>query len=195
MKRTLKITNDEIAALVSCDDCTFPKYATQIMNLANSNAQGTRPKIVGQMSELIQECPARTIGDWKAWYNQKHPDAIDTATDRVYAMIEQFRQVITKINRQMVRDWIEDLVITKTFVGLRFQEAILKKAAAETGTHYRISMPEDEARGIDGYIGDLPVSIKPSTYKSKRLTLSEQIGATIIFYEKTKTGLTIEFDI
>ncbi len=28
----------------------FPKYTTQLMNLANLNAQGTRPKVVGQLS-------------------------------------------------------------------------------------------------------------------------------------------------
>ena len=27
----------------------FPKYTTQIMNLANQNAQGTRPRVAGQM--------------------------------------------------------------------------------------------------------------------------------------------------
>jgi len=31
----------------------FPKYTTQIMNLANQNSHGTRPNVVGQMSALI----------------------------------------------------------------------------------------------------------------------------------------------
>jgi hypothetical protein len=121
--------------------------------------------------------------------------SIDDATDKVYAMIEEFQRVIVQIDKKMVRDWVEDLVITKTFVGLRFQEAILKRIAEELGRHYRLATPDDEAKGIDGYINDIPVSIKPSTYKSKRLTLSEQIGAAIIFYEKKKTGLTVEFDL
>ncbi len=195
MERTLKITNKDIEALTSCKNCMFPKYATQIMNLANANAQGTRPKVVGQMSDLIQQCPGRTVAEWKAWYNQKYPTSIDKATDKVYAMIEEFQRVIVKIDKKMVRDWVEDLVITKTFVGLRFQEAILKRVAEQLGRPYRLSTPDDEAKGIDGYINDVPVSIKPSTYKSKRLTLSEQIGAAIIFYEKKKTGLMVEFDL
>ena len=33
----------------------FPKYTTQLMNLANQTAQGTRPKVVGQMSELFPQ--------------------------------------------------------------------------------------------------------------------------------------------
>ena len=195
MQRTLKIKNEEIATLTSCSSFTSPKYATQIINLADANAQGTRPRVVGQMSDLIQECPGRTVAEWKAWYSQKYPTSIDRATDKIYAMIEQFRQVITQIDRNMVHDWVEDLVITKTFVGLRFQEAILKKVAGQLGARYRLSTPDDEARGIDGYINDVAISIKPTTYKSKRLTLSEQIGAAIIFYEKKRTGLIVEFDL
>jgi len=39
---------------------SFPKYTTQIINIANQNAQGTRPKVVGQMSELIEKCPNKS---------------------------------------------------------------------------------------------------------------------------------------
>ena len=51
----LKIPNSEVQELLSGKTYSYPKYATQIMNLANQNAQGTRAKIVGQMSDLIQE--------------------------------------------------------------------------------------------------------------------------------------------
>jgi hypothetical protein len=147
------------------------------------------------MSDLVQECSARTVSKWKAWYDQRYPTSIDRATEKVYAMVEEFRQTIGKIDKKMVRNWVEDLVITKTFVGFRFQEAILKKVAEMLNGQYRLATPEDEAKGIDGYINGIPVSIKPSTYKSKRLMLSEQIGAAIIFYEKTKAGLVVEFDL
>jgi hypothetical protein len=77
--------------------------------------------------------------------------------------------------------------------GLKFQEAILKRVAAYTGKSYRTSDPEEEAKGIDGYIGDHPVSIKPQTYESKQM-LPESIGVQIIYYEKVKDGINIFFD-
>lgn len=46
---------------------------------------------------------------------------------------------------------------------------------------------------IDGFIGDLSVSIKPMTYKTKN-ALPENIVAKIIFYKKTKFGLEIDAD-
>ncbi|OQX53278.1 MAG: hypothetical protein B5M53_07145 [Candidatus Cloacimonas sp. 4484_209] len=61
----------------------FPKYTTQILNLANQNAQDTRPKVVGQLSELIKECPYNSYEKWTDWYLSKKPDAIDNATERI----------------------------------------------------------------------------------------------------------------
>ena len=49
----IKLTNEEIREYFDIESPEFPKYVTQILNLANRNAQGTRPKVVGQMSNLI----------------------------------------------------------------------------------------------------------------------------------------------
>ena len=60
----LKISNNEISELANATQYEFPKYATQVINLVNSNAGGTRPKVVGQMSELIKEFDGRSIDEW-----------------------------------------------------------------------------------------------------------------------------------
>lgn len=54
MASSFKIKNEDLAKDIVSKVELFPKYTTQIMNLANQNAQGTRPAVVGQMSELIQ---------------------------------------------------------------------------------------------------------------------------------------------
>jgi len=77
-------------------------------------------------------------------------------------------------------------------VGLKFQEAILKSLADEYNFSYRLSGPEEEAKGIDGFVGNVAVSIKPSTYQTK--VLQEKIGVLIVFYEKTKDGIEVMFD-
>jgi hypothetical protein len=177
----LKIKNNEIQEILSGESIDFPKYTTQIINLANQNAQGTRPKVVGQMSDLIQEFEGNSLKDWEEWYNKRMPNAIENATDKIYPMIENFKTSITKIDRDLVRQWISDLVITKTFTGLKFQVAILSRIAVLKSTSYRLSVPEEESKGIDGFIGDRPVSIKPSTYKSK-LGLNEKIDITNTIY-------------
>jgi hypothetical protein len=64
MEKRIKITNDEIKTPLDADPEEFPEYATQIINLANQNAQGTRPAVVGQMSELIHEFTGGTLEEW-----------------------------------------------------------------------------------------------------------------------------------
>lgn len=189
----IKLTNEEIREYLGSPSPEFPKYTTQLVNLANQNAQGTRPKVVGQLSDLIQEFPGKQLSEWEEWYLRRHPEAVAVAVQKIVEMIDHLKKAMNKIDRELVERWAKDLVIVKTFVGLRFQEAILKKVATIKNTNYRLAQPGEESRGIDGYIGDQPVSIKPDTYKSKA-SLHEKIDAKMIFYSKTKTGVLIEFE-
>ena len=193
MKKRIKIHNKEIKELLGAQPFEFPKYSTQIINLANQNAQGTRPVIVGQMSDLIQEFSGKSISEWEKWYLERYPDAIEKASQKISEMVDNFQIVIEKIDNKLINDWVKDLVIIKTFIGLKFQEAILSKSASLLNTSYRFSSPSDESKGIDGYIGEIPVSIKPETYKSK-MSLSENIDVKFIFYKKTKDGIAIDLE-
>lgn len=69
----------------------------------------------------------------------------------------------------------------------------MKNKIKITNTTYKLSSPEEESKGIDGYIGELPISIKPESYKSKK-TLSEKIDVKFIFYHKIKDGISIDID-
>ena len=187
----IKLKTVEIQEYIQAPIVRFPKYTTQLMNLANQNAQGTRPKVVGQLSELIQEFPGKTFEEWVVWYKEKYPDAIDDATDKVVAMIQQLSVVFPQIDRNMVKDWVEDLVLVKTFSGLRFQEAILRKISEMRACDYRLATAYEESLGIDGFVGDVPYSIKPESYRSMP-ALAESIDAEIVYYEKKKDGVTFE---
>ena len=193
----LIIKNEEIQALNESPNPRFPKYTSQLINLANQNAQGTRPKVVGQLSELFQEYQKNTdeisIDTWKKWYLSKYPKAIEDATNRIYEQIQNLKNAITLIDRNMIQKWVEDLIITKTYNGLYIQKAILSKIAKIKQKDFRLAKTEEEAIGIDGYIDNVPYSIKPDTYKTMS-RLSESIEVKIIYYTKTKSGIEIEFD-
>jgi len=189
--RIFIISNEELAEELVGETKTFPKYTTQILNLCNQNAQGTRPSVVGQMSELVQECPYRTYKEWRQWYLSKKPSAIADATQRIKTMVGNLRNAIALIDDNMIRAWVEDLVIAKSFTGLHFQQAILSRVAKMKRTTFRIAQPDEESKSIDGYIGQEKVSIKPETYKSK-LGLPESIRIPIIYYEKLKDGVRVD---
>lgn len=188
-----KIYNSEIESLSDAPSYEFPKYTTQIVNLVNSNAQGTRPCVVGQMSELIQEFDGKTLNEWIEWYTAKQPNAISAATDKIYSKFLEMKEAVNVIDKELIEEWVKDLVFTKTYCGLKFQSAIIAFIANELGKEWRLANVEEEAKGIDGYIGEKPLQIKSITYKMEN-RLAEVIDIPIIYYDKKKDGIIVEYE-
>lgn len=192
-----KLKNEQIESYNASWGAVFPKYTSQLINWANQNAQGTRPAVVGQMSELFPEFMSSdsemSADAWHDWYVEKHPESMDRAADKIYMQIENLKNAIQLIDRPMVKQWVEDLIVNKTFNGLYVQKAILASLAEKTGEDYRLANPEEESKGIDGFVGDTAYSIKPDSYKTMG-RLSETIDVKMIYYTKTKTGLKIEIE-
>lgn len=188
----VKLTFEEIRKYLDIETPEFPKYVAPLINLANQYAQGTRPRVVGQMSELIQEFEGKTLSEWEEWYLKKNPEAIKNATEKIFQKLKEIKNAINKIDKVTVEKWVKDLVIVKTFAGLRFQEAILRKGAEIKKTSYRLAQPDEESKGIDGYIGNIPVSIKPHTYEIKA-ALPEHIDIKIIYYKKVDNEIEVDY--
>lgn len=189
----VKLSSERIRELLRVDPLELPQYTSQLINLANQNSQGTRPKVVGQMSELVLQFEGKSVAEWEKWYLDNHAGKIDITTDKIWGMIEKLKSAIHLIDRDMVNRWVKDLILVKTFVGLRFQEAILAEVATRLGTTYRLAEPDEESKGVDGYIGSKPVSIKPKSYGSKDM-LPESICVALVSYEKRDNDLFIEYD-
>lgn len=192
-KLTIPVEN-EIEKIVG-KKYEFPKYSTQIINLANQNAGGTRPRVVGQMSELVKECPVKTFSEWKTWYKSKFPRAIDDATGKIIAMLKNMQPVYEKIDLEMVKAWVEDLVLVKTFEGFLHQEIALKAVANRMKKSWRLATPQEESQNIDAYIGDIPVQIKPITYLYMNPITREEIKINIIFFEIKGKNLVVYTDL
>lgn len=175
----------------------FPKYTSQLINWANQNAQGTRPSVVGQMSELFPAFMASateiTVEAWEKWYTDEYPAAVGIATDKIYMQVENLKRAIVLIDRKMIENWVKDLIFLKTYNGMYVQEAVLAFLAERQGVPYRLASPAEEAKGIDGFVGGTPYSVKPDTYKTMG-RLSEEIPVKMVYYTKAKTGLNIEVE-
>ena len=201
MPRTIKLSEEKRERLVAEIDPEFPKYTTQIMNTANQNSQGTRPRVVGQMSEIIEEYrkeyPQGDFEDWKEFYYGEYDGEkrIEEATQKVFEMVVKMREATKEIDEEMARRWVRDLVLYKTYTGLgRNEEAIFEKLAEEYGSEYSRSTAREESEGIDGYLGDQPVSVKPDTYRQKS-RLQENIQAPIVYYEEYKTSNSLKLHL
>lgn len=188
-----KIYNDDLKVLSNAPVFDFPKYTTQIINLVNGNAQGTRPDVVGQMSELIQIFDGNSLDEWITWYDNRYPNAIKDATEKIFNKFTEMKEAADKIDRNLIENWVKDLVYTKTYCGLKFQGAIIAFIAKELNKDWRLANIEEEAKGIDGFIGGKPLQIKAITYKQK-MGLNETIEVPIVYYDKLKDGINIEYN-
>lgn len=129
----VRLTPQDIRGRLIGSRPAYEKYVSPLINLANRFAQATRRNQVGQVSELIRECPAQDYEGWRDWYLARYPMAIDEATDRIVAMLDRMRDAMHEIDRETVRRWVTELVLEQTFVGLRVERAILEEAAHRLG--------------------------------------------------------------
>ena len=172
---------------------TLLTYIGSVINLANSFSQATRPKNVGQMSDLIQEYRESTqtpsVSGWEDFYNKKIGlDKIEDAVDKNWEYIQRIKENLNMLDKKDVFEWTYDLIIKKTFSGLQLQLDILEMVSYH---EYRLTTPEEESKGIDGFVDGEPVSIKPNTYKKTIEYGKETIPYRIIYYKQTKKGLVI----
>jgi len=166
----------------------FPTYTASLINLLNRWARGTADTVVGHMATLAQECPYKDYEKWKKWYLENHPKAIDNAVKLIMSKKDEVKGSFNKIDEKLVREWVLDLVIDKSFWGLKIQEAILLKIKELTGKKTRLANKAEESEGIDGFIEDTPVQIKSTSYKIASNVKTEELRAKTIFYEKQPNG-------
>ncbi|ELZ48783.1 hypothetical protein C465_09055 [Halorubrum distributum JCM 9100] len=146
---------------------------------------------MGQMSEIIeefrQEHPDGTFEDWVKYYKTEHDgdERLEEATETAYPMVEKMRDAFEEIDEEMTHDFLRDLVLFKTYEGFDIQEAILRKLGEMYNEEVTRASAEDESKGIDGYVGDQPVQIKPTTYPDD---LQEGIEVPIVTYDENKSN-------
>jgi len=116
--KKVSLTFTEMAELLGQAPPHFPKYVTQILNLANQNAQGTRPKVVGKLADIVPEYGGHSLREWAEWYLERYPMAIEMAAKKIESMVTNLKDAIARIDESMIRVWVEDLVVVKSFVGL-----------------------------------------------------------------------------
>lgn len=171
----------------------LPTYTSYILNEIVRNSKANYPNIVGQMSELVPQNKDKTQKEWEDWYLENYPDAIDNATDKAYKMLLKHKKAMDLIDKSMVKEYIADLVLVKSRKGLIFHDMVLDYLSKKYETTYRLATPEEESKGIDGYVGEKPIQIKPNTYLNMS-RLQEEFTCDVVYYKPTATFLYIYFE-
>ncbi len=197
-----RISEEERDRLVADEVEDFPidnpKYTTYLLNPAINLSQSNRPHVVGQMSDIVEEFrekhPEGTFEDWVEYYYEEYDgkDRLEEATEMAYPMVEKMRDAFEQIDEEMTHNYLRDLVLFKSYEGFDIQEAVLRKLGELYDEEITPATAEDESKGIDGYIGDQPVQVKPATYKDN---LQETIDVPIVYYDENKSNKAMRVDI
>lgn len=187
----LKLTKKHYKNVVVRYRRTWPKYSTQLLNLANQNAKSTSVKTVGSMKELWTDMRHKgirgTFDNWTTYYNSvRGEDTLNTAGQTLYSMITKMnlQNIITE---DMCTDYIKEIVYNKTHMGMAGEEMAIEVVANYFNMPYRFSTKEEEAKGIDGWIGTTPVQVKPND-SPKKFNIPNSVDMTkvlLITYYKT----------
>lgn len=196
-----KVKLEDVSSANGTPKISLPKYSSQVINLANGYAKATKPANVGQVSEDIKKfrednsLTGYSNQDWINWHKKRYPDGIQKATDAAWEMFKKILNSLNTVTKDDIQKWEEDFVFSKTYDGLMVQNAIIKKIAEEIGTNnFNLASPEEERKGIDGFINGHPVQIKSDTYDRTGKLHNEDIRCVVVSYKKKKNDIIFEYN-
>lgn len=176
------------------------KYHSTFLNAVNKDARATRPETVGKLAteifpNYVHNTTAPTPENWKQHYQSKHSEQYENGLKKLKEQFEIEKKAINSITEQDINDWYDDLMFNKTFAGLYAQDEILKDIATTQKATYRKPTALEEGQGVDGYINDVPYSVKPESYKDSAAKNNETISAKMVYYSENKKDKNIEYYI
>lgn len=176
--------------ILTIGNINYPKYLYGFINKANSLCSGTSSSRVGKVHTLFKQRKFRSLNEWKKWYTKKYPKAVKEAIALIHKTFKGAQIPLIRKNRKYVKSFVENLIFEQTYRGLNIQEAILTKMSKITRKKYRPSTTKEDSAGIDGFIGEIPVSIKPETSNVKK-----RAGVKRVNYRIDRKKCTLSFTI
>ena len=193
----IKIGSKSFQAVTQRERSVFPLYSKSILNIATQNSKATGVKVVGSMKDQWTQFMAtrgRSVQAWETWYMANGgPAKIQAATNRLYDMLCKMPVDHSVFTRALAEQYIMDLVINKTHYGMSGEYHSVLAAARHFDLDYRFSTPEEESQGIDAWIGDRPVQVKPhDSVKMHHVRNHADVKQTLVItYEAKKDSCYI----
>lgn len=172
----------------------FPKYTASLMNLSNSTGNLTSKKNIGPLHEYFEEFKSSykgamyTIEEWEKFYKYKKggKKLLEKAVEKNLDNIKKFREALDLIDKKLITDYISDLVYKKTFIGMNYEYlavAMLAKEMKINAVNIKKSSSKEESQGIDYWIENVPVQVKPAdSYKANKINIIKK--GVVIYYKK-----------
>ena len=173
----------------------FPDLTSDLISLANHLSKATTRKKLGNPTSVIEEFEGKTFEDWERFYEQKRPGALDTASREIYDVMAKLRKALELVDKELVRHWVEEAVLKRTYAVWRIQETILRHIAKRQGKPFRQADDQESEAGIDGFIDECPFSVRPISHYFKGPPEEQDAQVDVVYFEKAKSGLKVYYDL
>lgn len=188
----IKLTAKHFRGVIHRTRREWPKYSTQLLNVAAQNCKAFDVKKVGSAKETWlamrnQNIPG-TFENWCQFYDQQpFAQNIPGQAAKLYEMVQKMG--ITGIPLSMCEDYIREVIYNKTHMGMAGEEMAIQAVGEYYGLQVRFSTAEEEAQGIDGWIGEIPVQVKPegSAFKGHVHNHPDRERVLLVTYVPKKT--------
>lgn len=190
-KYTLEITSGEVDALNTIPLRRFDTYVPSLLNKINAWAKATNKENVGHLNELIIIHGNSGYAKWRRYYLKSHKKKLDRAVTLIAQKLKNVKKALNSIDENTMTAYVEDLVLAKTYRGFRIQQLIFKEIKKQYHVRFKPATTKDESKGIDGYLNDEPVSVKPVSYK-KQTQLQESHDIPIVYYKFTAQHIEVD---
>ena len=190
----LAVNYHELAVLSGANTYSFPPYQEQLLHLANVDLKSEKPTFAERMCELDREATNETNSHlvWENWYANHLHNSVDSISDRMMVQINLLQQALKQIDRDRIRRYVEQQLITDSYLGKRVIEAILMKVAEERGKSYDPS--DDDNDAIDGYVGGKAVVVSPLNGHGDTPEDPDTVLGHI-YYHRNEQGLDLEVEL
>jgi len=172
----------------------YPVGLYNHINIANRQKKATISSKVGKVHGMFRGKKFRSLNEYRKFYLSKYPNAISSAVGEIFDDFKRLGIPLKKRNKykKYVNFFIEELVINQSYRGLKIQEVILIKMSDILKQHYRWGTDKEDSSGIDGFVGDIPISIKPSSSHEKKKAGVKRIN---YFINKKQNTLSFTFSL
>lgn len=184
----IKLTAKNYKGIVHRSRRDWPKYSTQLMNIAAQNCKAFDKKSLGSCKELWLEMRSKgirgTFENWVNFYSQTPGyKNIPVAAQKIHTMLTKMQ--IGGIDLSMCEDYVKEVILNKTHMGMGGEEMAIEAVANFFSKDFRFSTAEEESQGIDGWIDGKPAQVKPqgSVFKGHVHNHPDKDKVLLITYE------------
>lgn len=186
----IKLTAKHYRGVAQPNRRQWPVYAKQLLNIATQNSKAANPKEIGSVKELWLKMRSQgingTLDNWTKFYQKERggEECLEKSGKKVYVMMQKMG--VSWITEDMCIDYIKELAYNKTHMGLGGEEMAIQAIAKYYKLPYRFSNAQEESQGIDGWIGDSPVQVKPhdSAFKAHVHNHPDKDKVLLVTYDK-----------